>query len=108
METEVWVQRDRLTKSRNTKRAYWRGNYLKMGIILAGTDWEKDLENKNVDESWKSIKRQYLEAEAICVPYAGTRKKKKIAFHFKRDHKTHKGKKSYVQLVQTNRHQYVL
>ena len=69
-----------ITKSRNTKRAYWRGNYLKMGIILASTDWEKELENKNVDESWKSIKRQYLEAEAICVPYAGTRKKKKSHF----------------------------
>ena len=47
-----------------------------MSDTLAGIDWEKELENKNVDQCWQSIKRQYLEAEALFIPYVGTRKRK--------------------------------
>jgi len=31
--------KEKIRSSRNTKRAYWRGNYLKMGYILARTDF---------------------------------------------------------------------
>ena len=33
--------KEKIRTAKNIKKAYWRDNYLKMGNILAGIDWEK-------------------------------------------------------------------
>jgi len=61
------------------KKAYWRGDYVKMASMLMSIDWNKELANKGVEDTWEFIKLKYDEV-LIRVPYVGCKKKKKSNF----------------------------
>jgi hypothetical protein len=47
---------------------------------LNEVNWKELLEDKNVEETWNEIKKQYDNMVGKCVPIRKVRKKKKLSF----------------------------
>ena len=64
----------------SSKKAYWRGDYVKMANMLMPVDWHNELANKGVEDTWDYIKSKYVEAVDQCIPCVGCKKKRKSNF----------------------------
>lgn len=79
----LWGLRSELSHQVETispKKAYWRGDYVKMASMLMAIDWNKEFANKGVEDTWEFIKLKYDEVVDLCIPCVGCKKKKKSNF----------------------------
>ena len=78
----MWGLRSELSHQVETvppKKAYWRGDYIKMASMLMSIDWNKELANNGVEDTWEFIKLKYDEVVDLCIPCVGCKKKNKKA-----------------------------
>jgi len=61
----------------SSKKAYSRGDCVKMANMLMPVDWNNELANIGVEDTWDFIKSKYVEAVDQCIPCVGCKKKKK-------------------------------
>jgi len=60
------------------KKAYWRGDYVKMASMLMSIDWNKELANKGVEDTSEFIKLKYDEVLIYVYHMWAVRKRKSL------------------------------
>jgi hypothetical protein len=62
------------------RRAYWKGDYVAMGVELSRVDWDVELDGRDPEEAWSILSTECSKAIDRFIPLTKPRKKKKAPY----------------------------